>query len=44
MSRTREERRRARGRAKAGLLAAGLCLVPLWVPGLICRALEAMGL
>lgn len=44
MSRTRNERRRARGQAKAGLLAAGLCLVPLWVPGLICRALEAAGI
>lgn len=44
MSQTRNERRRARGQAKAGLLAAGLCLVPLWVPGLICRALEAAGI
>ena len=44
MNQTREERRRARGQAKAGLLAVALCLVPLWVPGLICRALEVMGL
>lgn len=44
MNQTREERRRARGRARAGILAAALCLVPLWAPGLICRALEVMGL
>jgi len=44
MSQTRNERRRARGRAKAGLLAVALCLVPLWAPGLICRALEAAGI
>ena len=43
MNQTREERRRARGWARAGLLAVALCLVPLCVPGLICRALEAVG-